>query len=149
MFVKDKGYLQNETYPYTHSIKAQCDKTNEPIKFPHIKRFLFGSGSSKDLKVALRYGPVISYVRPFESFWSYGKEDKVHSRRKNSISYLYPVLVVGYDDGRTPYWIIKNSMGTGWGDKGYLKLSQKKEENFGVSFLFYFIEHENKKIPWE
>lgn len=147
MLVKDRGYFHNDTYPYTGKITAQCDKNKTPIPFRYIKRFMFGMDSTKDMKVALRYGPLISYVRPFKSFWEYGCADKVYSKKESP--FLYPVLVVGYNDTDSePYWIIKNSMGTAWGCGGYLNLSQKKKKNFGINFEFYFIKHEKKIENW-
>lgn len=41
----------------------------------------------------------------------------------NSIN--HSVTMVGYSDkGTTPYWVIKNSWGTGWGWNGYMKLEK-------------------------
>jgi cathepsin F/cysteine peptidase B len=43
------------------------------------------------------------------------------------------VLLVGYGtDGSTPYWIVKNSWGTGWGENGYIRL-QKGTNQCGLN----------------
>ena len=39
------------------------------------------------------------------------------------------VLAVGYDDVNVPpYWIIKNSWGTSWGEAGYIRLVKGKRQ---------------------
>ena len=45
----------------------------------------------------------------------------------------HSVLLVGYGvEKGVPYWLIKNSWSTYWGDQGYIKLSQK-DNNCGVT----------------
>lgn len=38
----------------------------------------------------------------------------------------HSVTMVGYSDvdGSTPYWVIKNSWGPGWGWGGYMKIEK-------------------------
>ena len=48
------------------------------------------------------------------------------------------VLVVGYGiENMTEYWLLKNSWGAGWGEKGFFKLARvmnpsKREERDGM-----------------
>jgi hypothetical protein len=36
----------------------------------------------------------------------------------------HAVLVVGFDlSGTTPYWILRNSWGSSWGEGGYMRLA--------------------------
>ncbi|TYZ64239.1 hypothetical protein PybrP1_005918 [[Pythium] brassicae (nom. inval.)] len=46
----------------------------------------------------------------------------------------HAVVLVGYGmEGSTPYWIIKNSYSSQWGDKGYLNLKMDSKLNCGVN----------------
>jgi C1A family cysteine protease len=47
----------------------------------------------------------------------------------------HAMLVVGYGTDTTgvPYWKVKNSWGTGWGEGGYIRLCRSKTDECGVS----------------
>lgn len=45
----------------------------------------------------------------------------------------HAVLLIGYnDDAEVPYWTIKNSWSTSWGESGYARIAQDPKEPFGL-----------------
>ena len=46
------------------------------------------------------------------------------------------VLLIGYgNDGVNDYWILKNSWGTGWGEKGFFRIIRKSTNDAGICGL--------------
>ena len=48
----------------------------------------------------------------------------------------HAVLMVGYnDDYNPPYWLVKNSWGTGWGESGYIRVAQTASDSSQYGLL--------------
>lgn len=80
------------------------------------------------------YGPVTIGVEANNDCWRYYESGILTSETECAKSALldHAVVIVGIDrTGETPYWIIQNSWGTGWGIEGFIYLAV--EEGQGVS----------------
>jgi cathepsin F len=77
-----------------------------------IKQFLYENGP---LAIAINATPLQTYLWGIFNPWF---EFICNPKELN-----HGVLLVGYGvEKNTPYWIIKNSWGSGWGEKGYFRL---------------------------
>jgi len=73
-------------------------------------------------------GPVsvaINVVSDFQ-FYSGGVYNS-RSCSSDPSSLNHGVVVVGFDNtGATPFWIVRNSWGGSWGEKGYIRMAKGK-----------------------
>lgn len=118
------GVMTEESYPYAGRDNAcKYDESKVAAKVTGyqyagtedesaIKQFLFERGP---MAIAINATPLQFYYWGIFNPWF---EWICNPKELN-----HGVLLVGYGvDGNTPYWIVKNSWGTGWGESGYFRI---------------------------
>ncbi|KAI9908251.1 hypothetical protein PsorP6_004180 [Peronosclerospora sorghi] len=97
------------------------------------------SDSTELLKLALQRQPISVAINSGGSFDAYKGGIYICPNDgdfASSADINHAVLLVGYgSDGITDFWIIKNSYGSSWGEKGFLRLAIDSKINCGLSIF--------------
>jgi len=134
--IKNKGIDTESSYPYTAVTGKVCKYKQDNVGATISSFKDIPTNSEADLMNAVAtIGPIsvaIDASKPTFHFYKSG----VYFDRKCSSTHLdHGVLVVGYgaDDNGESYWIVKNSWGVKWGDKGYIKMAKDKNNACGIA----------------
>ena len=119
-YVMKKGLCTEEDYPY-HAKDEDCkdDKCTAAIHITGYEEVPAYDGAA--LKAAVSKAPVSVAVEADSAVFQMYTGGVVDSTACGT-SLNHGVLAVGYTD---EYWIVKNSWGPSWGDKGYIKIAYK------------------------
>jgi len=125
--ISNKGLTNEDQYPYT-ARDGSCRASNVTSvatisSFVDTKR-----GDEDDLQRAVTLGPVSVAIAASGSAFQFYKsgilDDPSCGTRLD-----HGVLAVGYVTSEAkPYWIIKNSWGTSWGESGYVRFVMGKNQ---------------------
>ena len=133
-YIKYHGIDTEASYPYQGIEGAFCRFNNSTVGATDKGFVDLPKGDEDALaKAVASVGPIsVAIDSSHDSFMHYShgiyKEPFCHENVDHA------VLVVGY----TPdYWIIKNSWGTKWGEKGYMKMKRGDNECSIASFASY------------
>ncbi|GMR30903.1 hypothetical protein PMAYCL1PPCAC_01098, partial [Pristionchus mayeri] len=130
----DNGIDTEAAYPY-HGMDETChfDKSavGETISgYVNISR-----GDEEALKSAVALiGPISVLIVASPSFQHYG-DGVYYEEGCSSEDVNHAVLVVGYgtDPRGGDYWLVKNSWGTSWGEKGYIRMARNRDNNCDIA----------------
>ncbi|XP_044513495.1 procathepsin L-like [Gracilinanus agilis] len=136
-YVKKRGGIDTEEcYPYFGK-KKQCQYQPEcsgasVTGFVHIP-----SGQERALMEAVAtVGPVSAGIDTSNPSFRFYQSGVYFEPQCSSSNLNHAVLVVGYGsegiDGKK-YWIVKNSWGEEWGDKGYMLMTKDENNHCGIA----------------
>jgi C1A family cysteine protease len=108
----------------------------------------YSSVSIDAIKSALASGPVVTTFDVYSDFFSYA--GGVYEYAHGTFAGGHAVLIVGYVDDASinggGYFIVKNSWGTGWGEKGYFNIAYSQTGS-PVGFGEYTIAYQQGATP--
>jgi C1A family cysteine protease len=121
-YVRDKGINNSADYPY-RAVDQACKSVSGQGPH-HLKSFTQVQPGVDNIVAAARKQPVAVAFYVQNDFFSY--KSGVYNPASCPGRPNHAVLVTGFKlDGDLPYFTIKNSWGTSWGDKGYFKIAKR------------------------
>lgn len=138
-FIKSEGGIEDErSYPYV-ARHRKCKFNKKLVAFSDSGAAILPEGDEDKLKaVVARFGPVAVAIDANGKFQFYRKGVYFNKHCGKSMNSLdHAVLVVGYgtDPKAGDYWIVKNSWGPHWGDKGYILMARNRKNHCGIATI--------------
>ncbi|KAI8767416.1 cathepsin L1 [Biomphalaria glabrata] len=138
-YIKDnKGIDSEESYPYV-GVDQPCAFKREYVAATDTGYVEVESGSEQALQQAVaEIGPISAAIdASHDSFVYYKSGIYQEPICGNSLTDMdHAILVVGYGtENGQDYWLVKNSWGVAWGDKGYVKMARNQKNNCGIATM--------------
>ena len=130
-YLVNTGIVSDECYPYTSGSGSTgtCNVStgkcaNGTSQFKKYKASAFKTYSSvEEIKTDLMTnGPIETGFLVYQDFMSY--KGGVYKKSSNTLLGGHAVKVVGWgNENGTDYWIVANSWGPNWGEKGHFRMA--------------------------
>jgi len=137
--IANHGIDTEASYPYNATTGKTCKYNSTDVgatisSFKDIPR-----NSEMDLqKASATVGPISVGIDAHLPTFHFYKSGVYHDPKCSSVHLDHGVLVVGYGTEQSngkgkDYWLVKNSWGETWGEKGYIKMARNKKNACGVA----------------
>jgi len=123
-FAKSNGFTSEEDYKYT-SQDGGVEDCHQYKRFVYTLSDIEKFDSQGPIMQEIMFnGPVSAEMNLYEDFLSFKGEIYKHQEGSKLIR-KHNILIIGWireNTSNEEFWIVKNSFGTDWGNKGYFKI---------------------------
>ncbi|XP_062378390.1 procathepsin L-like [Sardina pilchardus] len=134
-YIKDNGGIDTEeSYPY-EAKDGKCRFKPDSVGATCTGFVDITSGDENALQKAVAtVGPVSVLIDAEHSSFQMYESGVYEEPDCNPENLDHAVLAVGYgSENGKDYWLVKNSWGLSWGDKGYIKMTRNKHNQCGIA----------------
>ncbi|KAI5733923.1 hypothetical protein M8J77_000365 [Diaphorina citri] len=143
--IDNGGVVSDQAYPYKASESERGCLVGEEegfkVKVKEYSRIPYGEEEEMKKWVATR-GPLSVGMNANGLFYYSGGVIDLNQRLCNPKAQNHALIIVGYgeeekkDGTSIPYWIVKNSWGSDWGEKGYFRI-RRGADTCGISYFVH------------
>jgi len=134
---KSGGLCSEADYPYRAQRNPMCLTNCTDVPGSIVKTFIdVPPGQEKALLAAIAMQPISVAIEASQFVFQFYKSGVITDDNCGSRGSIdHGVLAVGYGtdlETQEPYFLVKNSWGPSWGDKGFVKIGRKSKNQFGI-----------------
>ncbi|KAG9268369.1 cathepsin L1-like [Astyanax mexicanus] len=135
-YTMHRGLEAGYSYPYKARRSRRCHFDQRKVRATCHGVVCLPRGNERALKYAVaKVGPIsVSVDASRRSFRLY-KSGVYNDRHCSNKCMSHAVLIIGYGKaGKSRlYWLVKNSWGGKWGERGYMRISRNKKNRCGIA----------------
>lgn len=135
-YIKDNGGIDTEkAYPY-EGIDDTCHYNPKAVGATDKGFVDIPQGDEDALQKAVAtMGPVAVAIDAGHESFQFYSEGVYYEPNCSAENLDHGVLAVGYgtDEDGQDYWLVKNSWGATWGEKGYVKMARNRDNHCGIA----------------
>ena len=132
--ISNNGIEPEKNYPYVPQFEiCSANKTENVATFSNYHDVKGGENGL--MKAVATVGPISVAIDASQSDFHFYQSGVYYNPDCSTTILDHGVLVVGYGTtvNGTDYWLVKNSWGETWGNKGYIWMSRNKNNNCGIA----------------
>ncbi|XP_020215772.1 senescence-specific cysteine protease SAG39 [Cajanus cajan] len=124
-FITKKGGISSETYYPYKGVNKTCKVKKETHGVARIKGYENVPANSENaLLKAVANQPVSAYIEAGGYAFQFYSGGIFTGKCGTHIDHSVTIVGYGKARGGTKYWLVKNSWGTEWGEKGYIRMKR-------------------------
>ena len=131
-YIKENGLVSEKCFQFKgNSKQIKCGfKCKNGVR-EKINNYCVVFGENDIKKEIIKNGPLISLMKIYYDFLNYKKGIYITKKGEKEFKGMHAIKIIGWgENNEGKYWIIENSWGDDWGEKGYARIG------FGQNFLF-------------